>query len=86
METIFKYRKKTWKLVKEPHGFSLQCLYRTLEGTDAYNIIGYYSNIESIVMRLVKEHFVSTKDGKEMLKTINNTCSSLSEAIKASLT
>lgn len=86
MERIFNYRKKTWKLVKEPHGFSLQTMYKTLEGEEAYNIVGYYSDVESIVMRLVKEHFVTPADGRGMLESINDTLTTLSDAIKGSLT
>ena len=79
-EILFKYRRKEWKLVKEAHGFSLQS-----STAGEWQTVGYYSCIRSIIVRLIQEHFISSKDGKEMISKFDKTCNELADVIKKAL-
>lgn len=81
-EIVFKFRKKTWKLVKESHGFSLQSS-KAVAGE--WQVEGYFSDISSIIVRLVKEHFISTSDGKELLVSFNTTCKELTKVLNKAI-
>ena len=81
-EVMFNYRNKEWKLVKEAHGFSLQS---SLAAAGEWQIVGYYSCIRSIIVRLITEHFISSKDGKEMIIKFDNTCDELAKALNKAL-
>lgn len=84
-EITLKFRTKTWKLAKNPYGFSLQKQYTTEKNEIAWHILGYFSEPKYIVHRLVKEHFISCSDGRELLSSVKNTCDELGQAINIAL-
>ena len=79
-EIVFKYRTKTWKMHKDPYCFVLSKL-----SGDNWGVVGYYSSPKYIVQRLVKENFITTKDGKEFLSSLNAVMDDLGTAINNAL-
>lgn len=79
-EIVFKYRTKIWKLHKDPHCFVLSNKVK-----DEWNIVGYYSSPKYIVQRLVKENFITAKDGKEFLSSLNAVMDDLGTVINKAL-
>ena len=76
----FKFRNKEYKVQRDPHQFILQ-----QKVGEEYNSIGYYSDVNYLVKKLVSLHCVSGKDGKEMLSLMKTCCEQVGTAIKRAL-
>lgn len=80
MHVEFKFRKKTWRACKNPHGFSLENEYKNDKGELCWETMGYYSDPDLMFKRLVKEHLLAPTSQKEIAKTIKETCDKLTKA------
>ena len=76
----FTYRKNKWRISKDSHNLILSKLI-----ADEYTAVGYYSCPKALIRTLVKEHLITTGNGKDIQKSILDTCNTLGEAINTAL-
>lgn len=77
----FTYRKKRYKVEKDAYNL---ILYKQTSN-DHWNIEGYYSDPNTLIKKLIKEHLFDEKEGKLLLSQFNTLQSELLMAFKANL-
>lgn len=76
-DIIFKFRKKEWKVQKDPYCYAVH--YKNGEN---WSLVGYYTSTKELIQRLIRENLINGNDGREFLKDMKGVCEELGEVVR----